>query len=298
MGIEKNVVLTRARHITASDGTIPHAAGAFSEIGQPLVQFRLFRYKSATALGEFENPTVTVTDSAVYGGYWFQHFGHFLCESLGRVYHLSKNQNEMIVFHTLWPKILSWQEDILGLLSIDLARVRFVTEPTLFTNLRFEEPGFVIGGRAEKAWADSLGVFETSREPERKIWLSRRNQAKGSVSNESELETILSDSGWEILCPEDHSITDQLSILASAKVLAGLEGSAFHSLLLLKRVSGKVVIVKRGSGLGNINRNYESIARIRELDQLVLNGFVEESDGLRSARFHSISALCERLQEF
>ena len=51
------------------------------------------------------------------------------------------------------------------------------------------------------------------------------------LEGEKELEELLLECGWSICYPEKLSLSQQLEVLASARVLAGCTGSAFHLLM-------------------------------------------------------------------
>ena len=59
---------------------------------------------------------------------------------------------------------------------------------------------------------------------------------------------------------------DQLRFLSSCEHIAGWEGSAFHSLILLKGYNGKITIFARGT---IPNLNYVTIADRKGFDQVV-----------------------------
>lgn len=57
---------------------------------------------------------------------------------------------------------------------------------------------------------------------------------------------------------------EQISALSQASRIAGFEGSAFHMLILLKEVRGRVDIFTRGEGL---NANFDLIAEAKGFQQ-------------------------------
>ena len=75
-----------------------------------------------------------------------------------------------------------------------------------------------------------------------KLWLSRTQFKKCSraLPEEGQIERILSEMGWKIIHPQQHSIRTQLNALEEARVVAGLAGSAFHLLYGVK-VKKKII---------------------------------------------------------
>ena len=68
-----------------------------------------------------------------------------------------------------------------------------------------------------------------------KIWLSRKNVSNRSFPEERELEKQLSKYGWNIICPEELALDEQLKALDKANVIAGTMSSSFHLLMGLRR---------------------------------------------------------------
>ena len=68
-----------------------------------------------------------------------------------------------------------------------------------------------------------------------KIWLSRKNVSNRSFPEERELEKKLSEHGWNIICPEELMLDEQLKALNKAKVIAGTMSSSFHLLMGLRK---------------------------------------------------------------
>ena len=97
----------------------------------------------------------------------------------------------------------------------------------------------------------------------KKIWLSRSKLNERKTLNEDILENRLKQEGWKIVHLQNKTIEEQLNILASANILAGIEGSAFHLLILLKNPTKKVLIIRRSK-----NINYSTIASKIGLDQV------------------------------
>ena len=74
-------------------------------------------------------------------------------------------------------------------------------------------------------------------------------------------EERLAAAGWTVVHPERMSVAEQVQVLASAVHVAGIEGSAFHTLLLLRGFSGTVDVLTRHD-----SPNFEVINRVQRLD--------------------------------
>ncbi|MBK8815447.1 MAG: DUF563 domain-containing protein [Methylococcaceae bacterium] len=105
------------------------------------------------------------------------------------------------------------------------------------------------------------GILNTGN----KIWLSRSKLTdSGGFLEEPQIEEKLQSLGWIIFHPQEHTVSEQLAILASAHRVAGIEGSAFHIVALFKQFQGQIDIFIRGKQL---NGNYRTIANRKNFKQ-------------------------------
>jgi capsular polysaccharide biosynthesis protein len=212
-----------------------------------------------------------IGSSAIFAGPLFGHFGHFLVESLSRAWYFAVRPELPIAWscQTQRNAYVPYQREVLKLLQVKNDPI-FVTRPTLSAELHVPESGFDVGERLDPALARALGVY-SGGSPEKgyKLWLSRSGlgDGRGGVTNETVVEEILRRRGWHIYHPEQHPLMDQLAELSRADCIAGVEGSAFHLLMLIKRPQARVTIVSRRS---RAHRNFEVIARAVGFAQQVI----------------------------
>lgn len=76
--------------------------------------------------------------------------------------------------------------------------------------------------------------FIECRNNRKKIFLSRRGAR--SLRNESEVNSFLEDRGYHIFYPEEHSISEQISIMQSAEDVVAIHGAAMAFLALNDRI--------------------------------------------------------------
>lgn len=218
-----------------------------------------------------EKPTPAIRSlpgTHVFARYLFDHYGHFLLESLSTLWFLKQYPDLPLV----WVPACSltalrpWQTRILRLLGLRNP-VRIVTEPTRVDRLIVPQPGFVIQTYFSRAQADALAaVAARPVTPGKKIWLSRSRMKTGRVDNEKMLEFLLQRAGWQVVHPEDHPLDEQLDWFVDAERIAGIAGSALHTLLLFREIGARVDIFARGP---LISRNFITIADRLGLDQHV-----------------------------
>ena len=201
---------------------------------------------------------------AIYLGPLIDAYGHFLLESLARAWLAEQHPEIPLVWscRAVRPSLKSWQKDILNLLGIQNPLV-CVDVPTRFERLIIPEVGYQVQTYFHPAHANFLAVVPHEPLPGRKLWLSRSKL--DNLQNESILavESRLVDLGWTIVHPEELSIREQMAHIASAERIAGEQGSALHSIILLaqpKNLRVDFFIRNPNEKDGQYNRNYDTIA--------------------------------------
>ena len=78
----------------------------------------------------------------------------------------------------------------------------------------------------------------------------------------------MSENGFQIYYPEEHTISEQITFLGTAEKILSLEGSALHTLIFLKNVRPMIIIIPRPKS--EINRNFTTIAVKKSFSQVYL----------------------------
>lgn len=260
---------------------LPFRVGGFDSHGTVIAEMRLQR--GTARAGDpllpdpAQEPIATLDGEFAYGGILIQHFGHFLLESLARLHALRQMPALPVLWHR-WGKPAAWQDQILGLVGIAPSQCLVVERPSRVRLLHVARSGFVIRQRFDPALAEMLRVRNASPTGSgTKLWLSRSGlrQSRKKITGEAEVESILEANGWCIYRPEQHGVAEQLDALAAAHVVAGVEGSAFHSLLLLRDFRGRVVMLPRQPRTGQINFNHWLIFGAQGLKPTLLPGLLD-----------------------
>ncbi len=121
-----------------------------------LTEVRLDAKALASAAGKISDDTKTVEASVIFGGYLLRHFGHFMHESLGRLWWLSKSKTmnalldgtrrrlqaehtDVVFFMPRWldagKDLPSYMAEVLTGLGLPTERIRIVVGPTWFRHL-------------------------------------------------------------------------------------------------------------------------------------------------------------------
>mgnify|MGYP005829623403 FL=1 len=220
----------------------------------------------------------------LWGGPLFSHFGHFLTESLSRLWAVRDSGVQSIVFSPKDPgrkrqdRLPDHQDLLLKCLHIDLP-VRIVHEPEEFEDLLIAGPGFGLGPMAagtpefrEFLRAIAVPSDMTGR---KRLYLSRSAlpEKAGSILAERHLEQLLERQGFKIYHPQQHSITEQFATFRAARQIIGPDGSAFHLAGFVTDPGQSFTIIKRRSAPDHANI----------VDQLVAMGAkVQVVDAIRA----------------
>lgn len=207
------------------------------------------------------NPDKIVTKklygSYIYGGYLFNHYGHFILESLSRIWSYHKYQYP-IIWTGIHPGIVKFSN-----LHIDTLKVLKIKDYILNTtntwveNLIIPYPGLTIPDTLTNDYINSMGVISCKNNTiTDRIWLSRvglDNPQPQNIDYEYDLQISLEKLGWKIFYPHKYPIYTQLDTICKAKILAGFESSAFHTLLFFKNYLGKIKMFNRGRNIPRIH---------------------------------------------
>lgn len=189
----------------------------------------------------------SLSGAYIYGGCLFAHFGHFIWESLSRLYAIKKCKDYPILF------ICPNDEAAVSLLRVFISsigvrnKVHLVKVPTLVENLIYSSPGSSISplGITDDQ-IDALQHFVFNEKSYNKnVWLSRSRLKAGRIANECFIEDELRKSGYEIIYPETLPLREQVRVVSSSNIVAGFDGSQFFSLLFSKEARSKFFVFNR-----------------------------------------------------
>lgn len=186
-------------------------------------------------------------EEVIYAGPMISRYGHFLTESLARLWFARQRPELPIVWD--WSNLknrhfLQYQSDIFAMLGITNTHI-FLNKPTQFKTLHVPEPGFTLGGFFHPDHANFLGVHEKEVISGKFVYISRSKIKSRGCCNECDIEKMLQNHGWTIFHPQELSVKKQLDALSTAEVCLMIAGSAQHSLLLLNNVKTRFVILPR-----------------------------------------------------
>ncbi|MDR0423310.1 MAG: glycosyltransferase family 61 protein, partial [Rickettsiales bacterium] len=117
-----------------------------------------------------------------------------------------------------------------------------------------------------------------------KIYLTRIRQKENGVVagkhlfGEKKIENIFRKNGFEIICPDEHSVLEQVKMYKNCKTLASISGSAGHNNVFMRDGTNNIVIA-RNSWL-RIQAKIDEIKNINSV--FILNaGIAENINGMK-----------------
>ncbi len=179
----------------------------------------------------------------LYGGTWFNHFGHFLLETVTTLWPGAPVDG--LVFHRFWfgSEVLPWQRAMLDLLGREGVPVRVVGDTPLRVErallpVRSYVPHVQAAPAAVSVWR-RMAAAAGEGAGHRRVFLSRSaaneaERATGSAragrlsENEVELDELMRRRGFHVAFTEQLPVAEQVRLVKGADVLAGPSGSALH----------------------------------------------------------------------
>ncbi|QIK78058.1 glycosyltransferase family 61 protein [Sphingomonas piscis] len=199
--------------------------------------------------------TTIVEEPVIYGGLMFRHFGHALTESIHRLwprYALKELHSAKVAFNLVNnTKIMPYMTEALNFHGFSKSHVIPITEPIRFRRLFVGQQARTLAGPTTFPGYQSMLDRELSwRLPppsgSRRLYISRlRHQHSGSFYGESFVEKALQKAGFEVVYPEDLSLTQLVEALRSAELAIFAEGSAIHALELCGSAVPDTAIISR-----------------------------------------------------
>ena len=222
-------------------------------------------------------PVESIPEKSIFAGYAVGHFGHFLLDGLSRVW-LIKQYPDIPIF---WlcaagqTGYSSFQSSLLRILDIGNPAV-FLNAPTQIAEALVPDAGYISPRYFAQEQADALAVWSRPTVRRQRVWLSRTALIdRGGITNEDVVEDLLQRKGWRIVRPETMPLSEQLDILAESEHVAGVEGSAFHLLMLLKEPKCRITIIARRE---RVTPNLDTIASVCGISQRIIYSETEVID--------------------
>ena len=223
----------------------------------PADQSGLKRRRRGAIASSFSDPAPVepedeIGEEVVYLGWLFNHYGHFLMQSLARTWYLTEvDPSVRVVFHhsgrERWQPA-TWALRMLDAFGIPPDRILVLDAPTRVRRLIIPEPFFepraiadshtvrahVAMARPYQAVAERIaGDATPSAQP---VYLSRRllSPSQRTIVGEGELEEVLRANGFRIAHTETMTFAEQVQLVNEHTDIFSNAGSAAHNVLFAR----------------------------------------------------------------
>jgi capsular polysaccharide biosynthesis protein len=234
----------------------PHQfeGGLLTADGQPIPEALAQRRKSrwgSRVLGELPpsvalDPERAIDEDVVYLGWYFDHFGHFLLESLARTWILPALDPALpVVFHTQRRSTISGPTlDILELLGVGRDRILTLDPQTRLRRVIVPEPLYEISHAAHERMPEPFRRIAAQLAPRdaptgQPLYLSRRllSSRQRAIVGELAMEEVMRENGFLVVHPETMILADQLRLVNRHRDVFTSAGSAAYLPLFAERPS-------------------------------------------------------------
>ncbi|SEN50416.1 Protein of unknown function [Loktanella fryxellensis] len=223
----------------------------------------------------------------MYAGPLFGHFGHFLVESISRLWALDqlRGQIDGIVFTPKFQNrpqhILSVYQPMLESLGVDV-KILNIEDPTRVETLFVPQQGFgmfeMIEGAPEfRDFINANAGRDVTPEGPEKIYISRSAlpPARGSLLGEKRLEALLEDEGYTIYHPQKDSFATQMATYKAARYVISVDGSPLHMTGLVGDSGQKVACIARRAG--DLDRIFaRQFKAFKDVDVVTISALVQD----------------------
>lgn len=242
------------------------AAGLLDSSGAFMPEGHCWRYAQTPITMEPVPPTDTgeperLQGRWLFGGLFYGHFGHFLCESTARLWAL--DQLGPIAGIVFYPKLRMTHERrhyrhqlpffaAMGL-GEDQVQIRVPQTPVIIDQLAIPEPGFgidkMIEGRPNyRSYMHANLGRNIAASGAADLYISRSQlpSKRGSVLLETVIEGRMEAVGYTIFHPQNYDINEQIAAYKAARRIVSLDASSLHLAAMLVGPDTKIAIINRG----------------------------------------------------
>ena len=194
----------------------------------------------------------------VYLGWFITHYGHFITESISRMWWLAKYRDEIkncvFLVHANFKSPNDFPmhvKETLNAFGVSLSQIELIDDDMICESLIVPSQSIVLDYSISEFQLDTWNEIKTklykesANKPKRKVYLSRKYQDQKDTSrkfNDIDVEEVFKRYGFEIVYPELLSFQEQVQIYAETEILAGPVGSAMHNAAFMSENSTVLIL--------------------------------------------------------
>lgn len=235
------------------------------QVGGEVVSLTRFRHGDPTGVGRQGEPPAYFPGSYVYLGPLHRHFGHFVTESITRIWYALLTDTTGMSFVVMpeidsveerenfsFDKLQPWQQDIFRYLGIE-DQLHFVRSTSIFENLIVPQQGDVLfSAEHSETHLDALTDHRleslgSSTEKTKVFYHRPQDMPYGKIAGDEYIGEFLESCGYRAVYPEALSAPEQILLANSAVKVISTQGSALHIFNLLGRCEADVLVLQRST---------------------------------------------------
>ncbi len=220
-------------------------------------------------------------EKVVYCGYFINHWGHFLLETVSRLWYWFEDDEtvDKYVFFVKENESLQFTGNYLRFLKLlGIAdKIDIINKPVQYREVIVPELGYFrmhyYSDKHKKIFDTvAANALKNARLPgsEKKVFFSRAHFKKASDSEIGNdlLDSFFSNNGFKLLYPEELSLEEMICYIRNAEICAMPSGTAPHNLLFAQD-NKKTIIIERTM---LINEMQVDVDRIKDLNVTYIDG--------------------------
>ncbi|ELR98133.1 hypothetical protein GLO73106DRAFT_00019580 [Gloeocapsa sp. PCC 73106] len=238
-----NVIYTPYEHIK---NTSRFTGALYDEDGEVIQLSRLKREKNDMGLEKINilKDLDYLDKNVLYLGHFIGHYGHFILESMARLWSLNTHLDlgrefDYFLIHLDQEKNLkknnSFMVNILSILNIPLEKLLYFTHPIKIKSVTIPQGSFSLKNYAFTAYKNFQSILASkieSTETEQPLYFSRSKLKESfqDYKGEEKLEKLLIKHNCNIVYPETISVEEQIRLINKHKIIIAMTGSALHNI--------------------------------------------------------------------
>ncbi len=189
---------------------------------------------------------------ALFLGACNAHWGHFLIEGLSRVWAILETDKykDYEFCYCLREKnsFPSYMREVFHLLGIDSDKIKIIEQPTQYDEIAIPQISSKINSFWTDEYATTINKIKSNVNPVKggKYYLTRTAYID-NIIGEPNLEDIFRKNGYQIVSPEQLSVTEQISIFSGADEIASISGTTAHNMVFMKDTATGVILERLSS---------------------------------------------------
>lgn len=227
--------------------------------------------------------SINIDEQVVYIGRINPHFGHFLINTLPRMWVFGtdkfSNRKVKVAFHSEvsidYLVSLNFFSEIINLLEIDVDDLIHIDRNYIFKNLvvpqsSLMEQTYIYTYFRKFCLSLSKKILRDVDVSNKKSGYYSKDKLKsgvGSFSNENEIVQFMNDHNIEVFRPETKSFQEQIIWISTRSIIYGTAGSFLHSIIF----APSVPIVVALNPTSEINSNFELIDTVSGCDSIYIH---------------------------